>query len=980
MRPDTLPDEALRTPVARSIGAALLTVTIVALLGICLLNSPPRFSEKHLQDTSLLRPVVDALAMGGRFPTSRGVEIRNLVFYTGSAMLAVLAGLYLLSGSVHTRLSLDDLLEVRDRAGSPFFWWIILVAASFIGSMFSHAPEFCQGQTIIRVLQLAWWWPIAALLPMAHARSLATALCVILGLTALVGLWYHIVRVMPDVSGARLRYPIGNELWMAACLLPGAFICGGLVLHHLLSVRNDASGNIPRARWPWIAVLIVAGICIVTALALTRSRSAAAGLVAGLFIIAVIWTPRRKRLASILVMLVISSLAVVTLQTLRVTGSTGQRAHSIRARLDYEWPYAIRLFFEKPVGGNGDGAYALLAGQFAREDQLDDPNIMRLDESSWPSHAHNEFLELLSDIGLVGMGAFLFALFIPLYRAVQLCDRRRDEAKARGERMLVMGLAAALVAMVVEACGTPSIREPGAAPIFLTVWALLWVMVRDEAPKRPPIPDERPLARATVRFFGIAVCFVAMLLGHRGIQDWQAARAYFEAGRTMDDVQYVAAMGEADFAAAHTLDPFRRALAAMMSVHARSLHFDSVLASGQDAPTTQDLEVTSEALSRMNRLKHAAPRFLRLSRIEAELELNRARAYQRRGEPANEAHCQERFLAALRQSRSDEPFLIERVEQLWAIDGSATATDRILWLRCLMRGGEVEARFVQLVQVLLAMPGVGEALEIVYRAATQDEHEPADAWRDRLAPESWRLLAMIQGITGQHGHAIELTAKAQRMYEAAGPRLFAGHSAAIHEEVRYRYSSDPLGQTELCLDRLAAAFSVAYGPADRDTILHDVTLGRTRAIVLLSADRESDARAQLAAIYPPGVLGATETTPEADAHDLLLAGLYLELSNSLLIDGRFVDRAIACSHRALALVPDMPDAWFMLSRAYLATSHDDAALEAIEKLLVITPNRDAAMEALRRLRLQHPDREVWKEMERRHPEIGNSASTAPETR
>ena len=76
--------------------------------------------------------------------------------------------------------------------------------------------------------------------------------------------------------------------------------------------------------------------------------------------------------------------------------------HSIRSRIAYDWPYGLHLFSQKPFAGHGDGAFSFLAGQFARADQIDDPGIMRSDESYWTGHAHNEFLELLADLGVFG--------------------------------------------------------------------------------------------------------------------------------------------------------------------------------------------------------------------------------------------------------------------------------------------------------------------------------------------------------------------------------------------------------------------------------------------------------------------------------------------------------------------------------------------------------------------------------------------------
>ena len=168
---------------ARRTGAALIAVAAVALIGNCLLTSPYGFSDRHHKDTSLLKPVVTALALDGAFPTARYPEIKNLIFYTGAVVLALIAALRLVSTDRRPRISGDDLLDFRRRAASPYFWWILLLITSVISSVFSDAPDICKGQTIIRFLHLAWWWPRAALHAPRHLPQLAVSRLVARGLT-----------------------------------------------------------------------------------------------------------------------------------------------------------------------------------------------------------------------------------------------------------------------------------------------------------------------------------------------------------------------------------------------------------------------------------------------------------------------------------------------------------------------------------------------------------------------------------------------------------------------------------------------------------------------------------------------------------------------------------------------------------------------------------------------------------------------------
>src|SRR5258707_5967798 len=77
--------------IAQRVSLALAMVAGAALIADCLFTSPSHFSEKHLHDTSLLKPVIAALGLWGRFPTFRGVEIRDLFFYVGASLLALIA-------------------------------------------------------------------------------------------------------------------------------------------------------------------------------------------------------------------------------------------------------------------------------------------------------------------------------------------------------------------------------------------------------------------------------------------------------------------------------------------------------------------------------------------------------------------------------------------------------------------------------------------------------------------------------------------------------------------------------------------------------------------------------------------------------------------------------------------------------------------------------------------------------------------------
>jgi len=972
-------------PVVRRASGVLMILAAAALAGNCLLNSPGRFSKAHEEDRSLLRPVVSVLALGGAAPTVRGVEIRDLFFYLGAAALTFVCGLTLLTSKAGPRMSVDDLLDFRARAGSPIFWWFALLLVSGFSSLFSHAPDICKGQTIIRLLQFGWWLPLALLLTPRHARRLAVVLLILLAVTAALGVWYQIERPQP-----RLKYPMGNELFLAACLLPGVFLAvglGGGWLSQLFRPDRlpsggpaDADANRPatmckpgglpyssseegaggRRASSWVIVLVgLSVLAILTAIGFTRSRSAAIGLVAGLFTILLLTASKRTRPVVLLASVLLAIGGAMYLQHLRVAGVAGSRAHSIRQRLDHEWPCAIALFYGKPIAGRGDGAYSMLAGQFAREDQLDDPAILSFDEWSWPGNTHNEFLELLCDLGVAGAFAFLAAIVITVLRGLRFCDRLRSDPARRLDRWLVIGLTGAFMALVFEECSDVALRAPGLPPIFLTIWAVLYALVREERRLASVRSSEgQAIGLAVVRLSGLGVCVVAALMAWWGAQDWRASRAFYDCQEAMKTQSDDDAIAHADFAEQHTLAPFGRLIRQVYVVWTRSVKFDALLAQSEAPPTDADLEIARQALVRLESLKKAAPRFLKTARLEADLSLNLSRAHARRGESPYARNYQERFLRALEQHRADEPFRVDVVEDLWKVKVGAGAVERLLWLRSLLRNGEMDGRFLALFNDLVGRDDLQQAMADLVNLARQDAGRPAERWTDRLSPETLRITALHLAFSGRPDEAVRWAAQAEAMYQRAGPRLFAAHSAALHEMARYRFDADPIAATDENLNRLALAQTIFASPVDAATALPD-SLGQTRLRVLLAAGREEAARAQ-ARLFAPD--------DGAPVREVMARG-YLTIS------AQFADRpsqsedVLRWLERAEALMPAQPESHFLAVAVYLRKGDDAAALMAAESYLDREKDRPLAFGRLVRLEERYAGSSTWSALRQRHPDF-----------
>ena len=85
------------------------------------------------------------------------------------------------------------------------------------------------------------------------------------------------------------------------------------------------------------------------------------------------------------------------------------RSPTLRLRL-YAWQYAWRLFTERPFTGHGQAGFVRLGDSFTVEDVLADPLVFE----SRISHAHNEWLEVLADLGSVGLVLLAAGLLLTL--------------------------------------------------------------------------------------------------------------------------------------------------------------------------------------------------------------------------------------------------------------------------------------------------------------------------------------------------------------------------------------------------------------------------------------------------------------------------------------------------------------------------------------------------------------------------------------
>ena len=268
----------------------------------------------------------------------------------------------------------------------------------------------------------------------------------------------------------------------------GSYLAMALLLSAGLALatwqRRDGGGAsggevTRRVAWSAVAVVIAAGLW------LTGSRTALAAVLPALLVLYPVRPPiSRRALWSLTAAIVCALLVTAALGWQRFTATEGDpRTLPMAFGFRVEMARAAgAMFAEHPVFGLGIGRFYPESGAYISE---------RFRQLVPRENAHNNFLQVLAELGLVGFVPFLALLLVPAARLVQFGRRGRPPGA-------VVGAAAGLAAFVLTwFAGHPLLIFEVAASFWILLGtvtaALAW---RQDEPASAPAPSRRSAAAA----------------------------------------------------------------------------------------------------------------------------------------------------------------------------------------------------------------------------------------------------------------------------------------------------------------------------------------------------------------------------------------------------------------------------------------------------------------------------------------------------
>ena len=232
-----------------------------------------------------------------------------------------------------------------------------------------------------------------------------------------------------------------------------------------------------------IAGLILA-LAVVVLIIRTETRSAWGGAAAGLVVLAIAARRLRGAVAGVAAAALIAGILLFpTLIESRIGASLSGSPTSSIARRTVFYHGAWNAFLSSPIIGNGVGNFPIFLPKFRAADYW----VARAEDIV--PHAHNEFLEVLSETGIAGCAAFLLVL-------VLLASAARRALRERPGDLVAAGCAAALAGGLVDNLSSVSLRiAPDALLFWMTAGVLLGCAGNPAGPQwRMTIPAAlRPL-------------------------------------------------------------------------------------------------------------------------------------------------------------------------------------------------------------------------------------------------------------------------------------------------------------------------------------------------------------------------------------------------------------------------------------------------------------------------------------------------------
>jgi len=238
----------------------------------------------------------------------------------------------------------------------------------------------------------------------------------------------------------------------------------------------------------------------------------------------------------------------------RALSTFDEQDPSINTRL-LMWKTTFEMIKDKPLLGSGIGTFKMNYLDYQAEFLKDNPYYVKY--SGKAAEAHNEYLQLWAEIGIIGLGIFM-GIILMFYNLVIDYLKKSDSEK---DKIILFGLVLGITSFLIHSLFTFPLHVPALGVTFFTIMGLTVVYMRktnlheheiesDNGLKEVKLVNKKIKIALNILIF-IFMIFVVNLLA---IKPYMAELYYFKGMRYNVDKNYTKSLPNFQYAV--QLDPY----------------------------------------------------------------------------------------------------------------------------------------------------------------------------------------------------------------------------------------------------------------------------------------------------------------------------------------------------------------------------------------------------------------------------------------
>ena len=137
------------------------------------------------------------------------------------------------------------------------------------------------------------------------------------------------------------------------------------------------------------------------------------------------------------------------------------------------WNTTLKMIKDRPIFGSGIGTFKMNYLNYQAEFLQSNPYYIKY--SGKAKEAHNEYLQMGAELGIIGLGIFLSILFIFFLMVVKYFNKEKDDRK----KIIVFGLSLGVFCFLIHSLFTFPLHVPALGSAFFIILGLTVVYVGD---------------------------------------------------------------------------------------------------------------------------------------------------------------------------------------------------------------------------------------------------------------------------------------------------------------------------------------------------------------------------------------------------------------------------------------------------------------------------------------------------------------------